>query len=431
MPKALPSFPRNNPGPGSILSLLHPMRSLSRFLSLTTALAALTLTGANWTQFRGPLGSGVVEDSSVPTQLDAKAIAWSTALPGRGLSSPIIVGNRVFVTCSSGPKQDRLHVLCFDASKGDLLWERQFWATGRTMAHEKTSVAAPTPASDGERIFALFSSNDCVALDLQGNLLWYRGLGRDFPNASNSLGMSSSLVTAEGVLIAQVENDSESFTTGLDAQSGDSRWKMDRPKRANWTSPVLLNDPAKGTLVALQSTKGITTVEPKTGKILWEYTEGASSVPSSASAGGLLYVPSKGITVLQPGNTGEAPKQIWRSSQLNPGTSSPLVLGDKLFTLNDGGVLSCGEASTGKRLWQLRLKGPFSASPIAAGNHLYCVSEKGLTQVIDVSKPEGVVVSEFDLGATNVLGTPSIAHGGLFLRSENRLWKFARRTGAD
>ncbi len=405
-----------------------------KFLSILTigaTLAALTLTAANWTQFRGPQGSGVSDDTLVPTQLDAKAISWSVGLPGRGLSSPIIIGDRVFVTCSSGPKQDRLHVLCFDASKGSLRWERQFWATGRTMAHEKTSVAAPTPASDGERVFAFFSSNDCVALDLDGNLLWYRGLGRDFPNASNSLGMSSSLVTADGVLVAQVENDSESFTAGLDARTGDTRWKLDRPKKANWTSPVLLTEPAGKTVVVLQSTQGITGVEPMSGKVLWEYSEGASSVPSTAVSGGRLFVPSQGLTVLEPVAAGQPLKQVWRSGQLRPGTSSPVVVGDKLFSLNDGGVLSCGEASTGTRLWQLRLKGPFSASPIAAGNHLYCISEKGVAQVIDISKPEGLVVSEFDLGATNVLGTPSIAQGALFLRSENRLWKFGRRTGAD
>lgn len=407
------------------------MRPFQKLLSASVLAAALSLSAANWTQFRGPLGSGVAEDTQVPTQLDAKSVAWTASLPGRGLSSPIIVGQRVFVTASSGPKQDRLHVLCFDALKGSLLWERQFWATGRTMAHEKTSVAAPTPTSDGENVYALFSSNDCVALDLDGNLKWYRGLGRDFPNASNSLGMSSSLVTAEGVVVAQVENDSESFTAGLDAATGDTRWKLDRPKKANWTSPVLLKKGAEPTIVVLQSTKGLTAVEPASGKILWEYTDGASSVPSSASSGGLLYVPSQGLTVLQPGAPGEAPKQVWRSGQLRPGTSSPLVLGEKVYSLNDGGVLSCGESGTGKRLWQLRLKGPFSASPIAAGQHLYCVNENGLTQVIDVAKPEGVVVSEYDLGATNVLGTPSIAHGALFLRSENRLWKFAQRAQAD
>lgn len=396
-----------------------------------TVIAASLASAANWMQFRGPSGSGVADDATLPVQLDTKAIAWTANLPGRGLSSPIIVGDRVFVTSSSGVKQDRLHVQCFNATDGKLRWERQFWATGRTMCHEKTSVAAPSPASDGERVFAIFSSNDCVALDLDGNLLWFRGLGRDFPNASNSLGMSSSLVTADGVLVAQVENDIESFTTGLDAVTGEARWRLDRPKRANWTSPVLFKDSSGKTVVALQSTKGITAVEPATGRVAWEYTEGASSVPSSAVAGDVLYVPSQGMTVLKPGAPGEAPKQLWRSSQLRPGTSSPLVLGDKVFALNDGGVLSCGEAATGKRLWQLRLKGPFSASPVAAGQHLYCVSENGLAQVVDVTKAEGAVVSEFDIGATNVLGTPSIAQGALFLRSENRIWKFARRTGAD
>src|SRR6185436_7297544 len=126
-------------------------------------------------------------------------LAWKTDLPGRGLSSPIIIGDKIFVTSCSGPKQQRLHVLCFNASNGAKLWERQFWATGRTMCQPKMSVAAPTPASDGERIVAIFSSNDIVCLDLDGNLLWLRGLGRDYPNASNSVGMSSSLLLAGGV----------------------------------------------------------------------------------------------------------------------------------------------------------------------------------------------------------------------------------------
>src|SRR5690606_16848625 len=147
-------------------------------------------------------------------------IEWSQELPGRGLSSPIIVGDQVIVTASSGYRQTRLHVLSFAAADGSLQWEREFWATGRTASHPKTCVAAPTPASDGERIFAFYSSNDLACLDLDGNLLWYRGLTYDFPNASNSLGMSSSLVVADGTVVAMVENDSDSFTTGVDPQTG-------------------------------------------------------------------------------------------------------------------------------------------------------------------------------------------------------------------
>ena len=387
--------------------------------------AASALHAADWRQFRGPHGNGVSDETGLATLLAAgKSILWKVDLPGEGLSSPIIVGDRVFVTCSSGPRQQRLHVICFNASDGSKRWERVFWATGRTMCHEKTSVAAPTPTSDGEKIFAIFSSNDIVCLDLDGNLLWVRGLGRDYPNASNSLGMSSSLVVADGVVIAQVENDSESFTAGLDAQSGLNRWKLDRPKKANWTSPVLLNRGDKQ-FVALQSFKGVTAVEPATGRILWDYTDGASTVPSSTPSGGALYVPSQGVTVLEPAGEGESPKQLWRSGQLRPGTSSPLVLGDKIFTLNDGGVLTCGESATGNRLWQLRLKGPFSSSPVAAGRYLYCVNEKGLAQVVDTSKPEGEVVSELDLGQT-ILSTPSISGNAIYVRSDGRLWKIGK-----
>jgi len=394
-------------------------------LLFTFAFSVASLRAGDWRQFRGPHGNGVSDDTALPTSLDAaRRIAWQSDLPGRGLSSPIIVGDRVFVTCSSGPKQDRLHVICFRADDGAQMWERQFWATGRTMCHDKTSVAAPTPTSDGQRIFAIFSSNDIFCLDLEGNLLWLRGLTRDYPNASNSLGMSSSLVVADDTVIAQVENDSESFTAGLDARTGLNRWKLDRPRQANWTSPVLVARPGGATLVALQSSKGVLAVEPATGREVWNYSEGASTIPSSAIAADVLFVPSSGLTALKANTGSAAPEKLWRSSQLRPGTASPLVLGTRIFALNDAGVLNCGDVTNGNRVWQLRLKGPFSASPISAGDHLYLVNEKGLAQVVDTTKPEGALVGEIDLRQT-VLGTPSIAGGALYVRSDRKLWKIA------
>ena len=398
---------------------------MKHFLPSLVLLSSLQLATADWPQFRGPLGNGVATGANVPTKFDVRSILWAADLPGRGLSSPIIIGDRVFVTCSSGPKQERLHVICFSATDGRQLWERQFWATGRTMCHDKTCVAAPTPASDGERIFAIFSSNDLVCLDLDGNLLWLRGLTLDYPNASNSLGMSSSLTVADGVLIAMLENDSESFTAGLDAKTGVNRWKLDRPKMANWTSPTLIKSAGGPTHVLLQSGKGVTAVEPATGKIVWSYTDGASTIPSGTVSDGVLYLPSQGLTALQPSPDGNSPKQLWRSGQLRPATSSPMVLNGRVFTLNDAGVLSCGDLADGKRLWQLRLKGPFSATPVAAGTFLYCVNEKGVLQVVDVAAPEGAVTSEIDLGKT-VLGTPAISHGAVYVRSDGKLWKLGK-----
>ena len=398
----------------------HPALALA-------CLLALSLHAEDWTQFRGPLGNGVSADTKLPTKLDTQSVTWAIDLPGRGLSSPIIIGERVFLTASSGAKQDRLHVLCFNLADGSLRWERQFWATGRTMTHEKINAAVPTPASDGQRLFAIFSSNDCVALDFDGNLIWFRGLGRDYPNASNSLGMSSSLVVADGVLVAQVENDSESFTAGLDAKTGVNQWKLERPKKANWTSPSLVKGTDGKTLIALQSSKGVAAVEPATGKVVWSYNDGASTVPSTTVSGGKLFVPSQGITVLEPAADGQPPKQLWHSAQFRTGTASPVVLGNRFFVLNDGGILTCGDATDGKRLWQLRLKGEFSATPVVAGGFLYCVNEKGLVQVVDPAKPEGEIVSELDLGQT-IIGTPSIAAGSLFVRSDGTLWRIGRNS---
>jgi outer membrane protein assembly factor BamB len=402
------------------------MKNFASSMAALILLAGGAAQAADWPQFRGPLGNGVSDEITVPTLLDTnKDLAWKADLPGRGLSSPIIIGDRVFVTCASGPKQQRLHVICFNAANGSKIWERQFWATGRTTCEEKNCVASPTPASDGKRIVAIFSSNDAVCLDLDGNLIWFRGMGRDYPNACNSLGMSSSLLIVDGIVVAQVETESEGFTAALDLETGVNRWKIERPRKANWTTPIVVKSGGQE-LVVLLSTLGAAAIEPATGKVMWEYADGGSSIPSCATSGGVLFVPTKrGLTALQPGAAGEKPKQLWQSSRLRAGTASPIVLGEKVFILNDAGILTCGEVATGERLWQLRMKGPFSATPVAVGHFLYCVSETGVVQVVDTSKPEGEVVSELELGET-ILSTPAISSGAIYFRSDGRIWKIGK-----
>ncbi len=398
---------------------------MKRILMLVSIVFALHLRAADWPQFRGPDGNSIARGEKLPARIDSESIVWSADLPGRGLSSPIIIGDFVFVTCSSGPKQERLHVICFDARDGSKRWERTFRATGRTMCHEKTAVAAPSPASDGRRVYALFSSNDLVCLDFGGNLVWLRGLTLDYVNASNSLGMSSSLCVADGTVVAVIENDSESYSVGLDAETGLNRWKLARPKLANWTSPVRISRADGTTLVALQSGRGITAVTAREGAVLWDYTEGAATIPSSVYADGILYVPSHGVTALDTRKADGAPERLWRSGQLRPSTPSLIVLDGRVFTMNDAGVLTCADATDGRRVWQLRLKGPHSASPVAADGKLYCVNEAGLIQVVDTAAPEGEILGEWNLGQT-VLSTPAIAGGSLYVRSDARLWRLGR-----
>ncbi len=391
------------------------------------ALAALTLTSlaADWPQFRGPDSTGTA-DAQIPAK---PKIGWSAALPGRGLASPIVVGDRVFLTASSGPKQERLHVLCFRAADGSPLWERQLHATGRTMAHSKTSVAACTPCSDGQRVFALWSSNDLAAFDLDGNLLWVRGLTADYPNASNSLGMASSPIVIGETVVAMIENDSESYTLGIHATTGRNLWKLDRPKAANWTSPIPWRADAKSPAIALlQSSKGITAVEPASGSKLWEYTEGASTMSSSVVAAGVIYAPSSGITALAPQPSGAEPTQLWRSRQINPSTISPLILGDRLFSINGAGVIATADTKTGDAKWKLRLTGPFSSSPVGAGSRLLAVSEKGLVQIVDTAAPEGAILGQLQLPLNAdtkemILCTPALSGSHVFIRSDSTLWR--------
>jgi outer membrane protein assembly factor BamB len=349
--------------------------------------------------------------------------AWKVELPGRGLSSPIVVGDRVFLTASSGPKQETLHVIAYDGKTGKRHWEKTFKATGRTVCHDKTCVAAPTMVSDGKVVVAQFSSNDVFCLDLKGNLKWLRGLTHDYPNAANGLGMSSSPVIASGVLVAQVENDAESFTAGLSLSNGTTLWKKERPRGANWTSPTVLGK-GKDQQVALQSMKGIAVIDPKSGKDQWIYEDGAATIPSSTVSGNTILVPSNGLTALQARSDGKSHTQLWADNKLGPGTGSPSISGDKFYVVNKANVLTCAEIKTGKIIWRIRLKGPMSGSPVSTKDHLFVFNEAGLGQVVRLGGEEGKTIRSIDLEET-ILCTPAVSKGALYVRSDSTLWKLS------
>ena len=349
--------------------------------------------------------------------------SWKVNLPGRGLSSPIVVGELIFLTASSGPQQENLHVIAFNSLDGEKVWERIFRATGRTICHKKTCVAASTMVSDGNVVIAQFSSNDIFCLDLKGNLRWLRGLTFDYPNIANGLGMSSSPVLIKGVLIAQVENDANSFTFGLSLMNGTTLWKKERPKGANWTSPVVLK---KGSQewVGLQSKKGLAFLNPNTGEILWNYEDGASTIPSSAiGTENVVLIPSNGLTALDEPSEGKTPRQIWRNNKLAPGTGSPAVSGNQVFVINRANVLTSASIQTGEINWRIRIKGPVSGSPVVTDKFLFVFNEEGLCQVVDIeNKGEGKIINEIDLKDT-ILCTPATDEGALFVRSDKHLWK--------
>jgi len=395
---------------------------------LVIACLAAHCPASDWPQFRGAKSDSVSNTAPPPTQwsdADGKNIAWKVPLPGKGPSSPIVVAGRVFVTASSGVNQDRLHVLCFDAASGRQLWERQFWATGRTLTHPASANAAPTPASDGKLIFAFFSSNDMACLDLDGNLKWFRGLAHDYPAAGNDVGMSSSPVVIGDVVVTQVECQGDSFAAGIDKQTGESRWRVPRPREASWASPTIAGDRAESAVVLLQSPKELSAFHVSNGQPAWKYEVACDGISSPVATGGVVYVASKGMTALRPG-TGPEPEVVWNVQNLQPGAASAIVGSDRLFIVNRAGVLNCAATADGKVQWRTRLDGEFWGTPVLVGNRIYAFAQKGKGQVVEISADgkKGELIGGGQLDG-EIQSSPAIADGAIYVRSNGHLWKIA------
>jgi outer membrane protein assembly factor BamB len=390
-----------------------------------TALLGVGLAGqrsdaGDWPRFRGPNGSGVADDKGLPVKFSKdENVRWKTELPGRGLSNPVIAGGRVYVTASSGYRNRRLHVLCLDEATGKKLWERQFLSTGNTNCHPKSCMAAPSPVTDGKVVYALFATGDIAAVARDGTLVWYRSLEIDYPGIANQVGMAASPLLHDGTLIVPMDNAGDSFLAGLDATTGKNRWKVERIRDVNWTSPVLHTQGGK-TAVVFQTEREVTAYDPATGKVRWTHqTEKGSTIPSPVTGGDLVFAPGTPLVALKPGADGTTPEVMWTSNKLGSSYASPLLLGDRLYALTRTGV-SCVRARSGEMLWQQRIKGPFSASPVVADGKMYIATEDGFVTVLKLGdRPEVLSVNEMD---DVLLATPAIANGCLYLRSDKYLY---------
>jgi outer membrane protein assembly factor BamB len=398
------------------------MRNIACFMLL---LAPVTLHATDWPQFRGPDGRGVADDTGLPAKWSpTENIRWTADLPGRGLSCPVIAGGRAYVTACSGVNQDRLHVLAFDALTGKKLWERQLWATGTTLCHPKTSMAASTPVTDGKAIYALFATGDLVAFDAQGQLLWYRPLEQDYPTVGNNVGMAASLALWKDVLIVPMENTGDSFVAGIDTGTGKNRWKVTRNRGINWVSPFVRETGGHGE-VLVQSGSELSALDPATGRKLWHYSGGLSTIPSPFPANDLVVATGGDSVALRPGADG--PTVVWKSNRLKSAYATPLFYQERIYSVNSANLLIWLDAATGKPVGDLRLNKPVAASPVAADGKVFQVTEDGTTFVVQAG-PEPKLIATNALNDT-ILATPAIANGAIFLRSDKKLYCLASTSG--
>jgi len=396
---------------------------MRRYFTIAAAWSLLVAAdggrAAEWPEFRGPGGRGVAAGEAIRTAWSAaEGIAWKADLPGRSAASPIVVGDLVVTTASSGARQDRLHVIALDKATGKRRWERVFWATGRTLCHPTSAVAAGTPASDGKRIVALYSSCDLFCLDLEGRLLWQRNLAVEHPKSGYDVGMGSSPRIVGDATAVQTDRQGGAFAAAVDHVTGADRWSVAGDRIAGWASPLAVAT-AAGPGVLLQNGRGLEIRRLADGDEVWRWGGDCAGIATTVAAEGTLFVPVDGIAAVPVGGREPA----WRAAKLSPGIASPVVWDGSIACINRGGVLVVGDKADGSIRGQVRLAGTFWASPIVVGDRLVAVNTEGKVFLVAVdNKPE--IVAENELPGT-FTATPAVADGSLYLRSETALWKVA------
>lgn len=400
---------------------------MTRYLvaSAFTLALTLTLSAADWPQFKGPNASGVSDEANLPTEwAKDKGVKWKAALPARGVSSPVVAAGKVYVTASSGKKDDRLHVVCFDAATGKELWHRQLNGTGPTACHPMTCMAAPSPVADSTGVYALFATGDMAAFDPDGNLKWYRSLVGDYPAITNQVGMAASPILVKDKLIVPMDNEGASFLAAVDVRYGKNVWKVDRPRGVNWVTPIV-REVAGKTEILFAGPSGLTAYDADNGGKRWVYKDGAGAIPTPSLVGDTLFVPAGGVTAVKLGPDGAAGEPVMKAKEMASRHGSPLIYRGRVYAVDGNGFIAAADAKTGKTLYKERRKAPYSASPVAGDGKVYCVNEKGVTTVLKAGTDEFDVLAENDLGG-EVLGTPAISGGCLFIRTDKTLFCVGR-----
>ena len=377
----------------------------------------------HWPRHRGPSGQGDTYAAHPPAHWDkdGRNLRWRAKVPGRGHSSPVVWGERVFLT-TADPKGTERSVLCYSLADGRLLWSRQAPArTPETGLWPKNSYATSTPVTDGERLIAFFGSSGLVCYDLDGNFLWQNV---SFAVKTTHGTGSSPLLYKDLVILAQDQNQSDSLFFALDKRTGKLAWKGQRPRAMTWTTPVVVTAGDHDELL-LAGGGTVRAYDPASGKELWMLNgPTVEVVPTIVVGKDMVYSASgrNGPTLgLRVGGAGAVTGKnlVWRTVRGGPHVPSPVLVNGRLYTFNDTGVATCLDAATGKLIFQERIHDRFSASPVAVGDLIYVSGESGMTYVVRVAD-NFEVVARNDLGAP-ILASPAVVGDRMLLRTEDEL----------
>jgi outer membrane protein assembly factor BamB len=414
---------------------------------------------ADWPQWRGPHGSGIADDTNVPDRWSAaENLVWKASLAGLGVSSPIVSGDRVFVTSQIGAgvrrpgnhprlaqgssaasageralpvaRDDRTMfvVEAFRRSDGRRLWEYRVDAAGPLPGvHDKHNLASPSPVTDGQMVYAWFGTGQIVALDMTGKVVWERHLGKEVSPFDINWGHGSSPTLFEDSLILLCDHAPAAYLLAVDKRTGKDRWKTDRGRgRMSYTTPFVV-PASSGPELIVNSSERVDAYDPRTGAFLW-HVGGSNQfpIPTPTFHDGVVYM-SRGYRsgpymAIRPGGRGDISSShvVWQVNTGAPYISSLVYDAGLLFMANDVGALTAVDAATGAKVWQERVDGIFSASPVAAGGKIYFVSETGETIVVRSGR-QPAIIAKNDIGE-RLIASPAVSNGQIFLRSDGQLF---------
>ena len=375
---------------------------------------------ANYPFFRGAEGIGVASQKNTPTDWNGaggKNVLWKVKVPKAGFSSPIIWGNQLFVT---GADAQARMVYCYDKSSGKLLWEAvadniQGSPSGMPKVTADTGLAAPTMATDGRAVFAIFATGDVIALDMSGKRLWARNLG--VPD--NHYGHGSSLIIYKDKLLIQYDTNRSGKLMALDTQTGTTAWETTRNSKISWSSPILVNTGSR-TEVILTTNPNVNGYDPQTGKELWNIACLSGEVgPSAGYADGMVFAANEyaklvGIKI------GATPEIVWEADEYLPEVSSPLAVNGLLYIATTYGVFACLDAKTGEKHWEQEYGDAFYSSPIYADGKVYITDMSGKTHIVKATK-DYQLIGTSELGEKAVC-SPVFQDGKVYLRGMNNLY---------
>jgi outer membrane protein assembly factor BamB len=377
----------------------------------------LILSETDWPWWRGPDRDGIAPQSArPPVKLGDEQLLWKSPIPGRGHSSAIIVGDRVFLTTADEKAQTQ-SVICLARKDGELLWMKQLHEGGFDHNNKKNSFASSSAACDGQRVFVSFQNHGSVwttALDVNGKQLWQLEVSRFTSHQGYG---ASPAIYGEYVIVA---TDNKGTGTGclvaLNRVTGTVAWSQDRPVKPNYVSPIILKVDGRDQLLMSGCDKMVS-YDPKTGEQLWS-TDATTTecVGSVAVAGGLVFAsggyPKHETVAVRADGSG---KVAWRNG-VRIYVPSLLAIEGHIYTVADDGIAYCWDAATGEEKWKSRLGGGFTASPIMAGGKIYLANEKGDVFVIQPDPDKLVKVTVSQVG-DEIMATPSFSGRQVFIRS--------------